>query len=240
MAKKQTNCPNLELYNQFRVAPQNALRPITAGKLKGKSDINPQWRIEILTQVFGPVGLGWYTEIKETWVERDGNESVAWVRLNMFIKDPSTGEWSKPIEGLGGSKQFGKGQGDGINDEAFKMAETDAISVACKKLGVAADVYWNTSLTKWMASDEVPQWGTPAPSPSPALVQQQQAAPDHVQKPSKFTKPTVEQVIADLNSAKSTDELQQKWNYYAAGFGTNAEVVKCIQKHPFNPTRPKK
>ena len=59
------------------------------------------------------------------------------------------GQWSEPIEGIGGSKQFGKGQGDGINDEAFKMAETDAISVACKKLGMGADVYWQANETKY-------------------------------------------------------------------------------------------
>ena len=28
-----------------------------------------------------------------------------------------------------------------LNDEAYKMALTDAISVACKQLGVGADVY---------------------------------------------------------------------------------------------------
>lgn len=138
---------NLELYNAFAGVPDNAKRPIQAGKLKGKTDINPMWRIKTLTAAFGPCGFGWTTKITEHWVERDGGESTSWVRLELRVK--VDGQWSEPIEGVGGSKQFGKGMGDGINDEAFKMAETDAISVACKKLGMGADVYWQANETKY-------------------------------------------------------------------------------------------
>ena len=138
---------NLELYNAFAGVPENAKKPIQAGKLKGKTDINPMWRIKTLTAAFGPCGFGWTTKITEHWIERDGGESSAWVRLELRVK--VDGQWSEPIEGIGGSKQFGKGQGDGINDEAFKMAETDAISVACKKLGMGADVYWQANETKY-------------------------------------------------------------------------------------------
>ena len=35
------------------------------------------------------------------------------------------------------------------SDEAFKMAYTDAISVACKQLGIGADVYWSRGETKY-------------------------------------------------------------------------------------------
>lgn len=138
---------NLELYNAFAGVPENAKKPIQAGKLKGKTDINPMWRIKTLTAAFGPCGFGWTTKITEHWVERDGGESTSWVRLELRVK--VNGQWSEPIEGVGGSKQFGKGMGDGINDEAFKMAETDAISVACKKLGMGADVYWQANETKY-------------------------------------------------------------------------------------------
>lgn len=153
---------NLEIYNRVRACPQAAQRTIGAGKLKGKTDINPQWRIETLTSLFGPAGLGWYTEIVETWTEKDNGESVAWVKLNLYYK--VDGEWSKPVQGVGGSTQFGKGKGTSMDDEAFKMAETDAISVACKKLGLAADIYWEKGSTKYTrAADTQPQQTAPAP-----------------------------------------------------------------------------
>ena len=142
---------NLELYNGWREVPQNAQKTITGGNLNGKTDINPMWRIKVLTDKFGPVGFGWYTKITEHWSDTEtigGNlERVAWVRLELYIKQG--GEWSQPIEGVGGSKYAGKGRGSELNDEAFKMAETDALSVACKKLGIGADIYWAGDNTKY-------------------------------------------------------------------------------------------
>ena len=142
---------NLELYNGWREVPQNAQKTITGGNLNGKTDINPMWRIRVLTDKFGPVGFGWYTKITEHWSDTEtigGNlERVAWVRLELYIKQG--GEWSAPIEGVGGSKYAGKGRGSELNDEAFKMAETDALSVACKKLGIGADIYWAADNTKY-------------------------------------------------------------------------------------------
>ena len=92
---------NLELYNAFAGVPENAKKPIQAGKLKGKTDINPMWRIKTLTAAFGPCGFGWTTKITEHWIERDGGESSAWVRLELRVK--VNGQWSEPIEGIGGS-----------------------------------------------------------------------------------------------------------------------------------------
>ena len=37
---------NLELYDRIRDVPENATKPIAAGRLKGKTDINPMWRIK--------------------------------------------------------------------------------------------------------------------------------------------------------------------------------------------------
>ena len=42
---------NLKVYNAVRECPQEALKPISAGRLKGKSDINPMWRIKKLTEL---------------------------------------------------------------------------------------------------------------------------------------------------------------------------------------------
>ena len=36
-----------------------------------------------------------------------------------------------------------------VSDECYKMATTDAISVACKQLGIGADIYWDKDKTKY-------------------------------------------------------------------------------------------
>lgn len=140
---------NLEIYNQVREVPKEALRPIQAGRLKGKSDINPMWRIKKLTELFGPCGFGWRYDIVKMWTEvGTQNETSAFVQINMFIN--YKGEWSAPIVGLGGSSFVTQEKnGPYVSDECYKMALTDAISVSCKALGIAADVYWNNDRTKY-------------------------------------------------------------------------------------------
>ena len=49
---------NLKIWNAVKQVPPSFLKPIGFGKLKGKSDINPQWRIMAMTQAFGVVGHG--------------------------------------------------------------------------------------------------------------------------------------------------------------------------------------
>lgn len=145
---------NLTIYNRVREAPKEALRPIQAGRLKGKTDINPMWRIKALTELFGPSGIGWYVEVLEKR-ERDcpSGEVMCFVDIALYVKD---GEgFSKPIYGTGGHKLVAK-ESSGLyaNDEGWKMAYTDAISVACKALGLAADVYWAEDKTKYTAAAE--------------------------------------------------------------------------------------
>ena len=54
---------NMELYELGREVPNEAKKTITAGRLKGFTDINPMWRIKALTEQFGPCGIGWWYEI---------------------------------------------------------------------------------------------------------------------------------------------------------------------------------
>lgn len=139
---------NLDLYEQFRSVPGEAKRPITAGRLKGKTDINPMWRIKALTEAFGPCGIGWYYKTVKKWTEQHGDEVAAFVDIELFVKHE--GEWSMPVPGTGGS-MFAAKEKNGIyvSDECYKMATTDAISVACKQLGFGADVYWNSDRSKY-------------------------------------------------------------------------------------------
>ncbi|MEI3530130.1 MAG: hypothetical protein V8Q75_03525 [Bacilli bacterium] len=140
---------NLEIYNKVKTVPQNAQKTIQAGRLKGMTDINPQWRIEKLTEVFGPVGIGWYTkELKREFVDGANDEKMCFVDIELYVKVDN--EWSKPIYGTGGSTFVAKEKaGLYTSDEVVKMAYTDAISVACKQLGVGADIYWNKSDSKY-------------------------------------------------------------------------------------------
>ena len=155
-ASSQTK-DNLEIYNQVRTVPENALRKIEAGRLKGKSDINPMWRLKVLTEKFGPCGFGFTINVTREWTEVcENGETAVFVDVELCVK--KDGEWSKPIHGTGGNKLISleKKWENGeqiitqyLDDEAYKKAYTDAISVAAKALGIGADVYWEADKTKY-------------------------------------------------------------------------------------------
>ena len=153
----------LEYWNQLKQPPAESLKTIQAGRLKGMTDIKPQWRIQVMTEVFGPCGDGWKYTIERLWTEIAANgEVVAFAQINLWARMGDA--YGDPIPGIGGSMLVAKeSKGMHSSDEAYKMAVTDALSVAMKSLGVAADIYmgnWNGTKYK----DE-----QPAPAPIPEI-----------------------------------------------------------------------
>ena len=114
------------------------------------TDIKPIWRIEKLTEAFGPCGIGWKTQITNKEIlEGASGEKIAIVDIELYIR--VDGQWSDAIVGTGGSSFIAKeSKGLYTSDECFKMAYTDALSVACRSLGFGADIYYGeNSKTKY-------------------------------------------------------------------------------------------
>lgn len=144
---------NMELFQQFEKTADEAKKTIEAGRLKGFTDINPMWRFKRLTEVFGPVGIGWKFIITDKQIipGADGVSS-AFVDILLFFK--YNGEWSEGIPGTGGSAFVAKEKG-GLytSDECFKMALSDAIGTACKALGMSADIYFSKDRSKYSSNE---------------------------------------------------------------------------------------
>ena len=199
---------NLDIYNKLRSVPTEAQKTIGAGKLKGFTDINPMWRIKMLTEAFGPCGFGWYLEDETLWKEEIGNEIGAFCKVSLRVKHPETGEWSAPIIGIGGSKLAGKGVGDGLNDEAYKMAFTDAISIACKNIGMAADIYYAKDRTKYNSYVESP---APAVKPKKEMMHRNHEKWDSMLKSILEGKCTLEQVKAKYDFSEADEIAAKEW-----------------------------
>lgn len=153
----------MTIYEQCREVPKDAQKPIAAGRLKGKTDINPMWRIKKLTELFGPAGIGWKFD-PPVFEEKAGakGEVVVQCFTNLYVRQDDGEAWSAPIPGVGGSMLIAlESTGLRTDDDAYKKAYTDAQSVACKALGIGADVYWNADATKYTA--QPPR--QPAPPP---------------------------------------------------------------------------
>ena len=147
---------NMSIYNAFRNTPKEAQKTITGGRLNGFTDISPMYRIQALTEQFGACGIGWYYDMDRKWAEQAGDELLCFVDISLYIKAGS--EWSKPIHGTGGSTLVAKERnGLRASDEAYKMATTDALSVACKQLGIGADIYWAKGESKYSKTEPEPK-----------------------------------------------------------------------------------
>lgn len=203
---------NMTIYDACRSVPETAKKAITAGRLKGKTDINPMWRIKRLTEQFGPCGIGWYYKPVRKWMETHGDEIAAFVDIELYVK--IGGEWSMPIAGTGGS-MFAARQKDGVyvSDECYKMATTDAISVACKQLGVGADVYLDADRTKY----DDPK--------SPTTMQQAEAPVD------KQRAELIGQMQAELQRTGYGAKAVLK-TYKASDLGSlsNLQIKDCIKR----------
>lgn len=203
---------NLDLYNQFREVPNEAQKKITGGRLNGKTDINPMWRIKCLTETFGPCGIGWYYDITNQWLETGNNGEVAgFCNINLYVKKDD--QWSKPIVGTGGSAFIAKeSKGLYTSDEVYKMALTDAISVACKALGMGANVYWATDRTKYDKPEETQ--ATTKETPTVAKETPKKEPEQVAQKNEELTEDHISAMIMDIMSCKNLKEITAKWNMY--------------------------
>lgn len=234
------NNPYMQYFDAARSVPDIAKKKIQAGKLKGMTNISPMWRIEKLTELFGPAGIGWMTDKETYWVTEGAGEAMVncTLQLRIFVD----GQWSEPICGIGGSKLYGKGVGDGINDEAYKMAQTDALSVACKNLGLAADVYYGMDDTKY-AEQGQRTWVTPAapatplfrtPS-SPAKWTVPATQPTAAQSTEQSIFGELQTALEEVKAAQSQDELIRVWNAHKPNLGWHSDFKAAVKNSPFNP-----
>lgn len=159
---------NLAHWNKLSQVPTDRLKTIGFGYLKGKSDINPQWRIMAMTEAFGVIGFGWNYRIVRTWSEK-GEDGQVMCFAEVAVKVKIDGEWGEEFSGIGGSMICELAGGKvKSNDEGYKMATTDALGVALKFVGVAASIYLGDfNGSKYLkAADETALVQPPAPQPA--------------------------------------------------------------------------
>ena len=143
---------NMKIYERVRSVPKEAQKQFNNGKFSG-TDINPMWRIKKLTEIFGPAGIGWWTEDVRYWLEPGSDGSVA-AFCSLSLRFVLDGKTSQPVHGIGGNVFVRK---NSTSDEAYKMAYTDALSIAAKALGVGADIWFQNDRSKYEEKPEKPE-----------------------------------------------------------------------------------
>lgn len=142
---------NLAIWDQLKTTPPQYTKDVTYGGHKYKA-IDPQWQLEQMTKLFGPCGMGWGYETDATEVAA-GNIVIAKVEVRVwYVVDSGTRYEFGPVTGAcelispktSGGKVLHDDQGNAIlrtDTNAYKKAETDALTKAFSRIGLSADVF---------------------------------------------------------------------------------------------------
>ena len=210
---------NLKYYNMGRAVPQEAQKAFNNGRFSG-TDINPMWRIKMLTEMFGPAGIGWYVDNVVERSEEHGDTTISIVTLNLYVK--VDGEWSKPIYGTGGNTLLRKGV---ASDEGYKMAYTDALSVACKALGIGADIWFANDKTKYTA-------GSDAVTPPPGAPEYKAEAPKEeapkAEKPVTFRCMRCDKTLKPIKRQDGSQVSVRQWDEFTTRHYGQSLCWNCV------------
>jgi hypothetical protein len=132
---------HLALWNRLRRPDPRATKPFTRARAGSRgTPIDPTWRLQVMTELFGPIGQGWgYEQLDWTVQER-----MVFVCARAWYRDPETGTIHHTGPQWGGTEIIRRRAGAGAatpNDECFKTAITVALGKCLQELGLAADVH---------------------------------------------------------------------------------------------------
>ena len=149
------------------VTDTTALKGFTRGGGFTGTDINPTWRMERMTEVFGPIGWGWGYEVSNRRTEtlktaKKGDVQVVFVTVRCwYVPVGEEPEWPKtsgiadrrnpPLNALWTGEQDGGTEVNMAPDEVYKQAITDGFGKTSAQIGLASSIYrgkWDDSKYK--------------------------------------------------------------------------------------------
>ena len=128
---------NLDHWNRFADIDPKFTKKITGKAYQGTSP-NPQYVIRCLTEMFGPVGVGFGWRVVEEAFTPLGPEILHWCRIEFWHTDRAN-----TFDSYGQTKALlQKRDGSLMSDEdAPKKSLTDAIIKAASHVGVGANIF---------------------------------------------------------------------------------------------------
>ena len=122
---------NMKLWDSLKETDPKYTKPFSKFGGKQLTTVDPMYQIQMMTNMFGPVGKGWKYEVEYKYID---GLVFAEVKLKWFDK-----QWYEygPVCSV---QNLSKKNG-GLDDEAPKKAMTDAMTKAFSHLGMSADVF---------------------------------------------------------------------------------------------------
>ncbi|CAO3409596.1 hypothetical protein [Azospirillum largimobile] len=196
------------LWNRLKRTDPKATKPFTrSGGFRG-TQIDPTWRFQMMTEVFGPIGKGWgYEQVDWTIAER-----MIFICARVWYIDPESKEKCFTGPQWGGTEMVRRRNGMEMpDDECFKMSMTDAVGKCLLQLGLAADVYMGQfDDSKYREESEAFYAAKSNPDLQPAAVEAFEA-----------------EVKRRLGACLDLDDLEEVWR---SGVGTRLREIGTVDR----------
>lgn len=202
---------NMRIYNAGRSVPDGAVKKITGGAYgkAGLSDINPQWRIEKMTELFGPCGIGWTWQPEEIRME----DGLCLAHVTVRYKLDEKSEFSEPVHGYGGTvmcrvnAETGKKSDD---SDVLKSTFTDAVSNALRYLGIGADVWYKPGRDAGKNQFDTKYSAPPPQNQQPEKLEPVMATPEQIKAIAELYPPERIEAMLKFYRANDTSELTRE------------------------------
>ena len=198
---------NMKIWETLSKTNPNYTRTAPSSYGKRITTIDPMYQIQMMTDLFGPVGIGWKYKVDYKYID---GLVFAEVTIKYF-----TDEWHEygPVCSV---QNLSKKNGN-LDDEAPKKAMTDAMTKAFSHLGMSADVF----LGKFDDSKYVEQMKQEFSQPK-KIPQTNGTEHDN-----NHDAVAIEHIKNDMKNAKTIYQLRKLKNYkYRDAFDL------AIKKHP--------
>ena len=127
---------NMDIWKTLGRTNPKYTKPFQKFGGKTLTTIDPMYQIMMMTDTFGPVGVGWSYHENYTYTDKC---VFAEVTIRYCVRKGDSNPWYKygPVS----SVQALYKKNGGLDDEAPKKAMTDAMTKAFSHLGMSADVF---------------------------------------------------------------------------------------------------
>ena len=197
---------NMKIWETLSKTNPKFTKPLPGYGGKKLTTIDPMYQIKMMTDLFGPVGIGWKYKVDYKYID---GLVFAEVTIKYF-----TDEWHEygpvcSVQNL--SKR------DKLDDEAPKKAMTDAMTKAFSHLGMSADVFMGKFDDSKYVEQMKQEFSQPKKIPQTNGTEHDE---DH-------DAVVINHIINDMKNAKSIYQLRKLKNYkYKDAFNI------AIKKHP--------
>ena len=138
---------NLNIWNTVAKSDDKYLKKVSIGA-RSFTSIDPQYQIKRATEVFGPVGQGWSYKVDYKYIQ---HSDITMCVAEVVVRHGDDNKFG-PVAGCRTFIQFNHPKrGTVVNEDAPKMALTDALTKALSHLGFNADVFLGEHDNKYAA-----------------------------------------------------------------------------------------